>query len=109
MEGIHHIHKRKRKHHKLLQYPHPNKWVKLLDRFLLVVAVVGPLLVLPQILKIYVGQNATGVSALSWGLLALFNIPWILYGAVHGDKPITMGYSIWFVVNIIVAVGALIY
>jgi uncharacterized protein with PQ loop repeat len=109
MEGIHHIHKRKRAHHKLKEYPHSKKWIRFLDKFLLVVAVVGPLLVLPQILKIYVGQNASGVSALSWGLLALFNIPWIVYGVVHKDKPITLGYSIWFVVNIIVVVGALIY
>jgi uncharacterized protein with PQ loop repeat len=93
----------------LKEYPHSKKWIRFLDKFLLVVAVVGPLLVLPQILKIYVGQNASGVSALSWGLLALFNIPWIVYGVVHKDKPITLGYSIWFVVNIIVVVGALIY
>lgn len=109
MDGVHHIHKRKRKHHKLLEYPHSKKWIRFLDKFLLVVAVVGPLITLPQILKIYVGQNATGVSTLSWGLFALFNIPWIVYGVVHKDKPIIIGYSLWLVTNIIVVVGALIY
>jgi len=109
MDGVHHIHKRKRASSSLCEYPHSKKWIRFLDRFLLIVAVVGPLLVLPQILKIYVEQNAIGVSALSWGLLAIFNIPWIVYGFVHKDKPIAIGYSIWFVVNIIVTVGALIY
>jgi uncharacterized protein with PQ loop repeat len=109
MEGIHHIHKRKRVHQKLGMYPHPNKWVKFLDRLLLFVAVMGPLLTLPQILKIYVGQNATGVSVLSWGFYALFNIPWIIYGVVHKDKPIMIGYSLWLVTNIVVVVGVLIY
>ena len=109
MDGIHHIHKRKRKHYKLLEYPHPNKWIKFLDRFLLIVAILGPLVTLPQILKIYVEQNSTGVSALTWGLFALFNIPWIVYGVVHKDKPIAIGYSLWLVTNVVISVGALIY
>ena len=29
------MHKRKRMHEKLEVYPHPNKWVKFLDRFLI--------------------------------------------------------------------------
>ena len=109
MEGVHHIHKRKRVHDKLKAYPHPNKWIKFLDKFLLIVAVIGPLLSLPQILKIYVEHNTSGVSVLTWGLFAFFNIPWIIYGIVHKDKPIIIGYSLWLVTNIVIVVGALMY
>ena len=109
MDGIHHIHKRKRAHDKLKAYPHSKKWIRFLDKFLLVVAVLSPLVTLPQILKIYVEQNSSGVSALIWGLFAFFNIPWIVYGVVHKDKPISIGYSLWFVTNVVIAVGALIY
>jgi len=109
MRAIDHIHKRKRVHQKLEKYPHPNKWIKFLDRFLIIVAVVGPLMVLPQILKIFMLKDAMGVSALSWGLFALFDIPWIIYGAVHKEKPIIIAYSLWLVTNLIVVVGALIY
>lgn len=107
--GIHHLNRRKRVHKKLEAYPHKNKWINLLDRFLMVVAVFGPLIALPQILQIYLSRNAAGVSSLSWGLYAFFNLPWIAYGIVHREKPIIIGYSLWFVTNLIVLFGSLIY
>ena len=109
MNGIHHIHKRKRVHKKLKAYPHENKWVNFLDRFLIVVAVIGPLIALPQIIRIFVFNSAAGVSGLSWGLYALFNIPWFIYGIVHKDKPIMIAYSLSFVANLTVLTGTLIY
>ncbi len=106
---IHHIHKRKRFHEKLEEYPHENKWVRRLDTFLLFVAAIGPLMCLPQILKIYYYKNASGVSVLSFSLFAFFNIPWIVYGFVHKEKPIYVAYILWFITNITVVIGALIY
>jgi len=94
---------------KLEEYPHENKWVRYLDRFLIVIAVLGPLIALPQIFQIYIFKSAAGVSALSWGLYALFNVPWFIYGVVHKDKPITITYFLSFIANLTVFVGALIY
>ena len=109
MNGQHHIHRRKRCHKMLEAYPHKNKWVRFLDRFLLFVAVIGPLMTFPQILKIYVGQNAAGISIWTWSFYALIDIPWIIYGFVHKEKPIVIAYFLWLVTNLIVLVGALIY
>ena len=109
MGGFHHLHRRKRVHSKLEAYPHENKWVRFLDRLLIVVAVIGPLIALPQILQIFVFKNAMGVSSLSWGLYALFNIPWFIYGVVHKYKPIIIAYSLSFIANSTVLVGSLIY
>ena len=107
--GIHHLHRRKRKYKKLEAYPNKNKWIRFLDKFLIVIAVIGPFIALPQILRIYVFKSAVGVSALSWGLYALFNIPWAIYGIVHKDKPITITYSLSFIANLTVFIGAFIY
>ena len=106
--GYHHIHRRKRGT-MLEAYPHKNKWIRYLDKFLIFVAIMGPLMTLPQILKIYIEQNSVGVSAWSWGLYSFFNIPWIVYGFVHKEKPIILGYSLWFVTNLVVVVGVLMY
>ena len=108
-DGFHHIHKRKRIHQKLEKYPHKNKWVARLDQLLVIVAIIGPLLDVPQIYKIYYLKNAAGVSVLSWSLYAFFDIPWIAYGFVHKEKPIIIAYSFWFVTNLIVIIGTLIY
>ena len=76
---------------------------------MIVIAVLGPLIALPQIFQIYIFKSAAGVSALSWGLYALFNVPWFIYGVVHKDKPITITYFLSFIANLTVFVGALIY
>lgn len=107
--GIHHLHKRKRIHQKLEKYPHPKKWIKILDNFLLIIAVIGPLNNLPQIIKIFALKSSSGVSTLTFSLFSLFNIPWIIYGIVHKEKPIIIAFSLWFITNMIVVIGTLIY
>lgn len=64
---------------------------------------------IPQIVKIYLYQDAAGVSILSWGMFALLDTPWILYGLVHKELPIFINYSLWFVMNLIVCIGAIMY
>jgi len=83
--------------------------VQLLDRVVLICGIAGPLLAIPQILRIYLGQNAVGVSPISWGLFATFDVPWVLYGIVHKEKPIVVTYTLWFIMNLFVLIGALIY
>ncbi|NPE27015.1 hypothetical protein HNV12_03370 [Methanococcoides sp. SA1] len=109
MRGIHHLHRRKRVHHNLESYPHENKWIHSLDKFLIFIAIVGPLIALPQIIQIFAMRSAEGVSSLSWGLYALFNLPWLVYGIVHKDKPIKISYSLSFIANLTVLAGSLIY
>jgi uncharacterized protein with PQ loop repeat len=107
---LHHIHKRKRANsQKLKAYPHPNKWINFLDKFLVVVACITPMVTIPQIYSIYWLHQAAGVSAVTWFLFCVGNIPWLLYGIVHKAKPIVLSSIIWFVVNLTVAIGAAIY
>lgn len=90
-------------------YPSPKKFVRWLDKFLVLVAIVGPLVNAPQIWKIYWLKDATGVSILTWGFLTIGCIPWVAYGLVHKEKPIIISYSLWFVLNLVIVAGVLIY
>ena len=92
--AIHHIHKRKRIHQKLEEYPHKNKWVARFDKFLLVVAILNPMVTFPQISKIFRTKSAQGISTLTFALLAIFNIPWLIYGILHKAKPIIIAFSL---------------
>ncbi|RJR14119.1 hypothetical protein C4585_00795 [Candidatus Parcubacteria bacterium] len=110
MKWLSHLYFRKRISADTLE-PFPAKDLRLiiLDEIVLVVGVIGPLTTIPQILKIFILQDATGVSTLSWGLSALFDIPWIMYGIVHKERPITIAYTLWLIMNLAVFVGALVY
>jgi hypothetical protein len=107
--GRHHQHLRKRLYKNLEPYPHPKFWVRFLDRIIFVVGFLGPAFTIPQLWLIYVDHVAAGVSVLSWSAYAAFNIVWIAYGLVHKERAITFTYSLWFVVNTLVAIGALLY
>ena len=107
--GLHHLHKRKRIHQKHEAYPHPNKWKRYLDRVILGVAIVGPLMTIPQILKIWVSQNASGVSLLTWSTYLLTSLIWLTYSIVHKDKPLFIAYVLWIIINLFVVIGVFLY
>ena len=82
---------------------------KLLYQVTVIAGIVSPLMVGPQIYKIYSTRDASGVSALSWFAFALLDVPFIIYGYVHKEKPIIITYTLFFIGNLIVGIGALIY
>ncbi|MBT7706441.1 PQ-loop repeat-containing protein [archaeon] len=107
--GLHHISKRKRVHNNLEEYPHPQFWIRFLDKLLVLVAILGPASAIPQVLKIFLNQSAVGVSLFSWTLWLILGVPWLIYGFVHKEKPLVIAYSLWFVMHSAVVAGVLMY
>jgi uncharacterized protein with PQ loop repeat len=105
-KGLHHYHKRKRVSEKSLRR---KKMKNLMDKLIYVVVFVGPLFTVPQIYKIFVEQNASGISVLTWGAYSLGSLFWLMYGTVHKEKPIIMTNILWALMNFSVMVGALLY
>ena len=108
-QGHHHLHIRKRMYKNLEKFPHPRGWVRTLDYIVYTAGFLGPAMTIPQVVLIYATHDAGNVSALSWGAYALFDIPWVLYGIVHKEPLITFTYILWFIANMLVTVGALVY
>jgi len=109
MQGLIHRHLNKRKSQDSDQHGTEGFWIFILDKLTLAAGIIGPLMVIPQIYKIYSSRNAAGVSALSWFAFAFLDIPFIFYGKVHKDKPIIITYIMFFVANLIVGIGAVLY
>ncbi|MBL7206767.1 MAG: hypothetical protein ISS36_04175 [Candidatus Aenigmarchaeota archaeon] len=105
----HHIHKRKRIHEKHEKYPHPNKWKRMLDKAIYAIAFIGPIMTIPQVLKIWLEQNATGVSSISWTTYLILSVFWFVYGCIHKEKPIMISGFLFIVVKSIIVVGILLY
>src|SRR3989344_1719814 len=105
----HHLHLRKRHSRALEPYPARTLWKRILDRVVLGVGIAGPIMSIPQVLLIYVGREAAGVSPISFLAWALMDIPWMIYGLVHREVPIVVTYILWFFCNMLIFVGALLY
>ncbi len=107
MHGLQHAHMRKRG---VVDSPAEGKALtRVLDKLIFVVGTLGPLSTLPQIWKIWHYQTASGVSMWAWALPAFFDLFWILYGFLHRETPIVFTYTLWFILNTLIAVGAWMY
>jgi uncharacterized protein with PQ loop repeat len=108
--NLHHISKRKRFFDlHLEEYPSKKFWIRFLDKLLLIVAAVSPFMAVPQIFQIYSTQSSGDLSLFTWSMFAFFNIPWMIYGIAHKEKPIIIAYILWFIMNSSVVVGILLY
>jgi len=109
MPALHHLHTRKRIHKNLEEYPHPNKLKKIFDRLVYFAGFWVALMTLLQSLKIWIGQDASGISILTWGGYMASNVIWFIYGTLHKEKPIIFMYGVLFFVNFSIVIGAALY
>lgn len=106
---LRHIHKRKRTTKKLKPFPTENKTAKIFDRIIYPAAMISPIMTIPQIMKIWVEQNAAGVSLLSWSAYTISGIFWLMYGILHKEKPIIFANSMGIFLHIFILSGTVLY
>jgi uncharacterized protein with PQ loop repeat len=105
----HHLSQRKRIHQKHEHYPHPDPVKRFLDCGVYVVGLLGPVFALSQVYKIFSTQSAAGLSLLMFAFNAFGNIWWIVYGGVHKERVLQVVYASWFVINVAILVGVIMY
>lgn len=86
-----------------------NKFKELLDKAVLIIAFLAPLIELPQLIEIYTKKSAENVSVITWSLFVVFGIPWLIYGIMHKEKPIIILYTLWIIVDAAIVSGILLY
>jgi uncharacterized protein with PQ loop repeat len=67
------------------------------------------LMTVPQVLTIWVGHQAAGVSVISWSAYLLSAILWFWYGLRKHDRNIYLPCVGWVGLDAAVIVGALVY
>ncbi len=80
-----------------------------LSRLLGGMSVFTMLMTIPQVLTIWVGHQAAGVSVISWSAYLLSAILWFWYGLQKRDRNIYLPCVGWVALDAAVIIGALIY
>lgn len=80
-----------------------------MKRLLGALSVFTLVMTIPQILAIWVGRQAAGVSLLSWGAYWISAFVWFWYGVQKRDRNIYLPCVGWLLLDSAVLVGALIY
>ncbi len=71
--------------------------------------IIGIVFTIPQITKIWVEQNASGVSIISWTAYLFVSMCWIYYGYLHRARPIIITNTVWLFLHSLIIVGTYIY
>ncbi|MDB5161762.1 MAG: hypothetical protein JWM52_270 [Candidatus Saccharibacteria bacterium] len=106
---LHHQSLRRRVHSKKEKYPHPNLKIRWFDRFIILVGILNAVATIPQVLQIWIGQDATGVSLISWSYYTFGSVMFLIYGLIHRELPIIVNYSIALMLYALIVIGTLIY
>ena len=80
-----------------------------LRRLLGAMSVFTMLMTIPQVLTIWIGQQAAGVSILSWSAYLVSAILWFWFGMQKKEKNIYLPCVGWIVLDLAVITGVIIY
>ena len=80
-----------------------------LDILIYPIAIVGPIALLPQVIKLYITHDAAGLALSTWLILGLFNLVWLYYGFVHRERPIIITNLMLLTFNFTIVFGILIF
>jgi uncharacterized protein with PQ loop repeat len=80
-----------------------------LYRLTLVAAVVQPLMTVPQVVQLYTTHDASGLSLATWLGYAIIGLVFMAYGIKYRLVPIATTQVIWFVLQISIVIGILMW
>ena len=92
-----------------VQHPSDGPPVEGLERFLRVLSVVTMLMTVPQVLSIWVGGQAGGVSLASWATYLFSACLWLVYGVRKRDKTIYLACIGWIVLDAAIVLGVIVH
>jgi len=91
------------------KHKHKHQREFLVNKFIILVAIIEPLITLPQAYTIFNNRDASDISLLTWiGYSAMTSI-WIWYSIVNKEKIVLIYQSLFFITNALVIIGALMY
>jgi uncharacterized protein with PQ loop repeat len=79
-----------------------------LDRILRGMSVFTMLMTVPQVLAIWTGEGAGGVSIASWGTYLLSACLWLVYGVRKRDRTIYLACIGWILLDAAIIVGVVV-
>lgn len=86
-----------------------NLILKLFDDGVYLIGFFGVIVFLPQLSKIWLGKNVSGLSLTSWVGMTLGSIIWLVYGILHKQKPLIVVNLMIFLLQLFIVAGIIMY
>jgi uncharacterized protein with PQ loop repeat len=85
------------------------KLKRALDKSIIFIGILSPIMTIPQIYKIFANQSAEGLSLISWVTYIIVGAFWLTYGIAHKERPIILVNVGWMIVNSGTLAGIVLY
>ncbi len=82
---------------------------RFMNRLLGLMSLFTMVMTIPQVLTIWLGHQATGVSLLSWSAYLISALLWFWYGIQKHAPNIYLACIGWMAMDLAVIIGALLY
>ena len=93
----------------ILSQKHKRRFGAYVDTLVYAGGIVGPIITLPQLLKIFIEHTAAGVSLFSWVCYLTGSVVYLAYGWAHREKPIIFLNALNLPIYALIVLGILIY
>ena len=80
---------------------------KLFDKTMYAIALIAPIMTIPQLLQVWVQRQTQGVSLDTWGAYAFVSGLWFVYGILHKDKIIILANILLLVLDSTIVIGVI--
>lgn len=80
-----------------------------INKVILLVAIIEPLVTLPQAYTIFKNHDASDISLATWIGYQIMTAVWIWYSFVNKEKIVLIYQTLFFITNALVIIGAIIY
>lgn len=84
------------------------KITTVMDKVVYFFSACGILILVPQLVQIWVHHNTSGVSLVTWSGFTMGTLFWLLYGIIHGERPLIAANLAAFIVNVSIVVGIMV-
>lgn len=105
----HHYHVRKRVHKKLEPFPSESTLKRYVDKLMFAIAVLGPVVTIPQLFQILETKDVKGLSLFTWLMWSFFSFVWLVYGMLHRDIPLIVSQALYLAINVAITVAIFAY
>ncbi len=82
---------------------------EILDSLVYISALFGAILNIPQLARIWIDREISGVSTVTWIGFLLGSSFWLFYGIVHREKPIILANAVYVCIQLMIVVGLFVH
>ncbi len=79
------------------------------DNGMYLVALVTPMLTIPQLLIVWTQRRIDGVSILTWGAYAAMSGVWLIYGLLNKQRQLILSQTCLFILDFGVVLGIFVF